>query len=267
MSWHSRDGVSPVAVAGKPLGPTTRPIAFSSVTSMAHDAARERPASSPRALDAESYPSPGRVRLDQRGPWHAEFREDLGRYRAHHGGSRIKPFLMEQGLWALLQYRLASAVHRSALPAPVKLPLLALAVVTQKLTELLTGAGIPYSAQLYPGQYIGHFGPLLINGDAVIGAGCNFSQGVTIGVSGRGDRRGCPVIEPRVYLGANAVVVGRITVGAGSVVGANSTVIRDVAAGTTVLGVPATVLARQGTGGMGLHQNPVPIRSRRRSGR
>lgn len=211
-------------------------------------------------LDAECYPSPGKVPLDERGSWHAEFLEDLGRYRAHYAGSRVKPLLLEQGLWALLQYRLASAVHRSALPAPVKLPLLAAAVFTQKLTELVTGAGIPYRAQLYPGQYIGHFGPVLINEGAVIGAGCNISQGVTVGVSGRGSRRGCPVIGPRVYIGANAVVAGLVDVGADSVIGANSTVTRDVASATTVLGVPATVRSRRGTSGMGLHQRPVPDR-------
>ena len=241
----------------KPPGVGRVPVAFSPVTQRDHDdAVRADPTVPVSYLDAEHYPSPGRVPLDERGSWHAEFREDLGRYRAHYG-SRLKPLLLEQGLWALLQYRLASAVHRSALPAVVRWPLLGVAVVTQKLTELLIGAGIPYSAQLYPGQYIGHFGPLLINGGAVIGAGCNLSQGVTIGVSGRGDRRGCPVVGPRVYLGANAVVAGRVSVGADSVVGANSTVIRDVPAGTTVLGVPATVFAHRSTAGMGLHQHPV----------
>lgn len=218
---------------------------------------RGRPRLTAWALAEDHYPSPGKVPLDQRGPWWAEFLEDLGRYRAHHDGSWIKPLLLEQGLWALLQYRLASGVHRSALPAPLKLPLLAVAVATQKMTELLTGAGIPHGAQLYPGQYLGHFGPVLINADAVVGAGCNISQGVTIGVSGRGARRGCPVIGPRVSIGANAVVAGAITVGADSVIGANSTVNRDVAPGTTVLGVPATVVSTRGTEGMGLHQRPL----------
>lgn len=205
----------------------------------------------------ESYPSPGRIALDVRGPWFAEFLEDLGRYRAHHGGSALKSLLLEQGLWALLQYRWASGIHRSELPAPLRLPLLALAILGQKLTEMTTGVSLPFTAQIYPGQYIGHFGPLVVHGHAVIHAGCNLSQGVTIGVSGRGARRGVPTIGPRVYLGTNVVVVGPITVGAESVLAANSLINRDVPAGSTALGVPATVAPGRGTQGMGLHQCPA----------
>ena len=61
----------------------------------------------------EFYRSPGLTPLDRRGRWWAEFAEDLARYRAHYDGSLLKPLLLEQALWALLQYRMASGVHRS----------------------------------------------------------------------------------------------------------------------------------------------------------
>ena len=47
------------------------------------------------------------------------------------------------------------------------------------------------------------------------------SQGVTIGVSGREASRGVPVIGDNVYIGANAVVAGKITIGNNCVIGAN----------------------------------------------
>lgn len=220
------------------------------------DTPSERP---PRALGHDSdehYRSPGRTPLDTRGPWSAEFREDLARYRAHHGGSLVRTLLLEQGVWALLQYRISSGVHRSRLPKVVKLPLLLLCVLGHKLTEALLGISLPYRAELMPGIYIGHFGPVLVSAGVHIGAGCNLSQGVSIGVSGRGKRRGVPHIGQRVYIGAGAVVAGAIVVGDEAVIGANSLVTRDVAPHTTVIGVPASQTSSHGTPGMGLHMRP-----------
>lgn len=220
-----------------------------------------RPSSPPagvRDADDEFYLSPGRTPLDRRGPWLAEFREDLGRYRAHHDDSLVRPLLLEQALWALLQYRMASGVFRSRLPAPVKAPLLLAAVLGHKLAEMVTGISLPYRADLLPGLYIGHFGPLLVNDACRVGAGCNLSQGVSIGVTGRGEHRGAPVIGNRVYIGANAVVVGPVTVGDDAVVGAASLVAQDVRPSTTAVGVPARRAADRGTAGMGMHMRPRP---------
>jgi serine O-acetyltransferase len=210
----------------------------------------------------DGYPSSGRVDVSARsGAWR-EWLEDLARYRAHYAGALVQPLLLEQGVWALLLYRFTSGVHRSLLPPGLKRAVLLLGVLGQKLSETVTGISIPYAAQLAPGQYIGHFGPTVINRAAVVGPGCNISQGVTIGVSGRGARRGVPSIGARVYIGANATVAGRITIGDDVVIGANSLVTRDVPAGCTVVGVPAEVVDLRGTAGMGLHQHPEiePVR-------
>ncbi|WP_245935418.1 serine O-acetyltransferase [Winogradskyella arenosi] len=98
---------------------------------------------------------------------------------------------------------------------------------------------MPYSAAIGERFYIGHFGGIIINANAVIGNNCNISQGVTIGVSGIKEKRGVPSIGNNVYIGANAVVVGKINIGDGAVIGANSLVTKDVVSNTTVLGVPA----------------------------
>lgn len=204
----------------------------------------------------DTYASPGRAVLDQRGTWRDEFEEDLARYAAHHDGRRLFSLLVEQGLWALLQYRIASALYRRA-PGGRLHPLLgAVLAASQKLVEVVTGISLPFRAELAPGLYIGHFGPTLVHSGAVIGSGCNLSQGVSIGESGRGDRRGCPRIGRWVYVGANAVVAGRITVGDGAVIAANALVTRDVPAGCTVIGNPAVVVSERGTLGMGLHMRP-----------
>ncbi|WP_243652256.1 serine O-acetyltransferase [Mariniflexile fucanivorans] len=120
--------------------------------------------------------------------------------------------------------------------------LLVFAVLWQKMIEILTGISISYSAQIGSDFYIGHFGGIIINASAVIGNNCNISQGVTIGVSGRGEKRGVPIIGNNVYMGANAVIVGRIEIGDNSVIAANSLVVNNVEPNTTVMGVPAIVI-------------------------
>jgi serine O-acetyltransferase len=182
--------------------------------------------------------------------WWRSYKADFARYRTMRPGtSALTLILTEQGLWALLQYRLASGIHRSGLPGFLKRPILLGAGIVQKLTEMTTGISLPYRARIGPGLDIGHFGNILLHQDVVIGHTCNVSQGVTIGSSGRGPCKGTPVIGHRVYLATNAVVAGPIKVGDDAVVGANSLVTRDVPAGVTVLGVPARVVGHHGSSG------------------
>jgi len=56
------------------------------------------------------------------------------------------------------------------------------------------GIAISYRAKIGRGFYISHHGGIVTNEDAVIGENCNLSQGVTIGVTRRGERMGVPVI-------------------------------------------------------------------------
>jgi serine O-acetyltransferase len=180
--------------------------------------------------------------------WWLLYRQDIARYSAYRGSrSAFSIVLTEQGLWALCQYRIASAVYRSRLPSRIKNVLLVLAVLTQKWIEIVAGITIPYQALIGPGLYIGHFGNIVLGTDIIMGHTCNISQGVTIGVSGRGEKRGVPHIGNRVYIAANAVVVGKITIGDDAVIAANSLVTRDVAAHTTVMGVPASQINTHGS--------------------
>jgi serine O-acetyltransferase len=68
------------------------------------------------------------------------------------------------------------------------------------------GIELPYRASIAHGPYLRHFGNISVHPDAVIGPGCNISQGVTVEVSGRGVRRGVSTLGECVYVGANAVL-------------------------------------------------------------
>ena len=179
--------------------------------------------------------------------WLTDYRADVRRYTAYSGAGSLTQLLFQQGLWALLQYRLASAVYRSDLPTLPKKVLIGVFVAWRKLVEVVTGICLPSAANIGPGLYLGHFGPIILHPQCQVGANCNLSQGVTLGISGRSGNRGVPVLGDNVYVGANAVLAGAIVVGDGAVVAANSLVTRDVPKDTVVIGVPAVATGQRGS--------------------
>lgn len=173
----------------------------------------------------------------------SRFGSDIKKYKQYSGKSALVLFFTQQGLWALFVYRISNSIYRSKLPSFIKKILLFFGVLHQKWIEIITGISLPYSATIGKSFYIGHFGQIIVNANSVIGDNCNISQGVTIGVSGRGENRGVPKIGNNVYMGANATIAGNITIGNDVVIGANSLVVKDVPSATTVLGVPAQVIS------------------------
>lgn len=111
------------------------------------------------------------------------------------------------------------------------------------------GISIPYTAEIGPGFYIGHFGGIVVSTLASIGRDVNISQGVTIGLSNRGRRQGAPVIRDRVYLGPGVKVVGAVTIGNDVAVGANCVVTNDIPDHGVVVGIPGRVISEEGSAG------------------
>ena len=105
------------------------------------------------------------------------------------------------------------------------------------------GFDISYRTTIGKGFYIGHFGGIVINGDAVIGENCNLSQGVTIGVLVRGNKTGIPKIGDRVFIGPGATILGGITIGTDVLIGANAMVTFDVPDNAVVASPLATIIS------------------------
>lgn len=171
------------------------------------------------------------------------FSGDLKKYKKYGGKSSFQLILTQQGLWAIGVYRINNGIYTSNLPSSIKKIILVPGVFFQKIIEIITGISIPYSAQIGREFYIGHFGGIIINSKAVIGDNCNIAQGVTIGVSGKAGNRGIPRIGNNVFIGANSVIAGPISVGDNSVIAANSLVTKDVLPNITVMGVPAVKIS------------------------
>ena len=125
-------------------------------------------------------------------------------------------------------------------------------VVCRLLLEhysLIYGYQIHDKTQIGPGLYLGHFGSVVINPAATIGRNVNVAVGVTIGQTNRGPRAGVPTLGDRVWVGTNAIVVGRITIGDGALIGPGAYVNFDVPPNAVVIGNPGRIVSKAGTGG------------------
>lgn len=173
---------------------------------------------------------------------------DYKKYRKYNGNF-LGIFFFTQGFWAIFQHRIAHFVHLRVKWQPFRLVFLLLVLLWQKGIEILTGISIPASAKIGHSFYIGHFGGIIINSNAIIGNNCNISQGVTLGVAGRGAHRGVPIIGNNVYIGANAVVVGKIFVRDNVLIAACSLLTVDAEVNGVYCGVPAVKISDKSSEG------------------
>jgi len=152
--------------------------------------------------------------------------------------SGLEVLLCYPGLWAVWYHRVSHRLWR------MKLRLLARMV--SQFARLLTGVDIHPGALLGRRLFIDHATGVVIGETAIVGSDVTLYQGVTLGGTGKGQGKRHPTLCDGVFVGNNANVMGNITVGANSRVGAGSVVLTDVPPNSTVVGVPAHIVYRNG---------------------
>ena len=163
-----------------------------------------------------------------------EVRDDLTaaqqRDPAARGVSRLEILLTYGGVQALLAHRVSHALHEARVPL--------VPGMLSNLVKMVTGVEIHPAARIGRGLFIDHGSGVVIGETAEIGDNVTLYQGVTLGGTGfaRGKRH--PTVKDNVVVGSGAKLLGSITVGSCSKVGANSVVIHDVPPNTTVVGNP-----------------------------
>jgi serine O-acetyltransferase len=170
-----------------------------------------------------------------------KFSIDVARYKekGYHG----KELWLNPAVWAIASYRLGNWLY-IAKPSPlIRIPLKLLSFFANNFCEIFMEMCLDPHATIGGGLYIGHIGGVHINPQAVLGKDCDLAHRVTIGTSAMG-RQGAPVLGDNVYIGTGATLVGKIKVGNGAKIAANTLVITNVPEGATVMGVPGRIIMR-----------------------
>jgi serine O-acetyltransferase len=110
------------------------------------------------------------------------------------------------------------------------------------LARWLTGIEIHPGAKIGKEFFIDHGMGVVIGETAVIGDDCTIYHGVTLGGTSWEKGKRHPTLGRDVVVGAGAKVLGPIDIGDGVRIGSNSVVVKSVAAGTTIVGVPGHVV-------------------------
>lgn len=145
--------------------------------------------------------------------------------------------VLEPGFAAIAVHRLANA-RWDVKSRVLRFPITVLCRFMFQFVTSLWGIEIPYPTQVGRRVRIYHHGGTVL-GARAIGDDVHIRHNTTFGVLTRKDLGGMPIIGSRVDVGVGACILGPITVGDDAVIAANSLVIRDVAPGATVMGVPA----------------------------
>jgi len=182
------------------------------------------------------------------------FREDIEavKDRDPAAANTLEIILSYPGLHAIWMYRVAHYLHTHGVPLIPRL--------ISMLARALTGVEIHQGTQIGKGFFIDHGMGVVIGETAEIGDNVTIFQGVTLGGTGKERGKRHPTIEDNVVIAAGAKVLGPITVGRNSKVGAQSVVLQDVPPNCTVVGVPGrvTVCSGERISPVDLHHENLP---------
>ncbi len=168
------------------------------------------------------------------------FKSDISIIKERDPAARgiLEIILCYPGFQAICIHRFTHILWRYKLPIIPR--------VLSQINRSLTGIEIHPGAKIGKKVFIDHGMGVVIGETAEIGDNCLLYQGVTLGGTGKSHGKRHPTLKRNVVIGAGAKVLGSITVGANTRIGAGSVVVRSVASNSTVVGVPGRVVHQSG---------------------
>ncbi|MFC1804370.1 serine O-acetyltransferase EpsC [Candidatus Omnitrophota bacterium] len=150
----------------------------------------------------------------------------------------LEVLFLYQGLHALIAHRFAHFFYR--------LRFIFFARFISQISRSLTGIEIHPGAKIGKRFFIDHGMGVVIGETSIIGDDVLLYQGVTLGGTGLETGKRHPTIGNNVVIGGGAKILGNITIGDSSYVGANAVVIKDVPPNSTVVGIPGRITKQDG---------------------
>lgn len=152
--------------------------------------------------------------------------------------SYLEVILTYSGLHALWWHRVAHVLYKKHF--------FFLARVLSQMSKFFTGIEIHPGAQIGRRFFIDHGTGVVIGETCEIGDNVTVYQGVTLGGTGKEKGKRHPTIKDNVLIATGAKVLGSIIVGENAKIGAGSVVLKEVPPNSTVVGIPGTVIIRNG---------------------
>ncbi len=163
--------------------------------------------------------------------------------------SFLEVLLLYPGIRVIFLHRMAHFFYRLGFPFLPRL--------LSEMGRFVAGIEIHPGAKVGQNVIFDHGLGIVIGETAEIGDGVILYQGVTLGGTDIQKHKRHPTIEAHVIIGAGAKVLGNITIGRDSRIGANSVVIESVPSGSTVVGIPGKVIKRTVEKGRELCHNEI----------
>jgi len=140
------------------------------------------------------------------------------------------------GVWAVAWYRIANKLYNSNFKR--------FARILMGITQILTNIDIHPAATIGKRVFIDHGTGVVIGETAIIEEDVLIYQGVTLGGVSLTHGKRHPTIKKGAVIGAGAKILGNITIGEYSKIGANSVVVKEVPDNATAIGIPAHVIEK-----------------------
>jgi serine O-acetyltransferase len=146
--------------------------------------------------------------------------------------------LTYSGLHAIWAHRIAHAFYRKKF--------FFIARVISQISRFFTGIEIHPGAKIGKRFFIDHGMGVVIGETCEIGDNVTIYQGVTLGGTGKEKGKRHPTLKDNALVATGAKVLGSITIGESSKVGAGSVVLKDVPDHSTVVGIPGRIVIQNG---------------------
>lgn len=150
--------------------------------------------------------------------------------------SNFELFFNYPGVWAIINHRVANRLYTKGWKK------LSRALVG--IVSLFTKTDIHPAATIGRRVFIDHAIGVVIGATAIVEDDVLIYQGVTLGGVSLDKGKRHPTIKSNVVIGSGAKVLGNITIGKNSKIGANSVVVCDVPKNSTAVGVPARIIKK-----------------------
>ena len=162
----------------------------------------------------------------------------------------VEVLLCYPGLHALILHRIAHKLRYWKIPVIPRM--------ISYFSRILTGIEIHPGARIGRRFFIDHGMGVVIGETTFIGDDVLLYQGVTLGGTGKEQGKRHPTLEDNVIVGAGAKVLGNLTIGKNSRIGAGSVVVDNVPDDSTVVGIPGRVVHQRIFVDGQLHHNRMP---------